>query len=66
MKAMINTDVAVRRVGIIRTPNQPMYSLFSVEVTQSQKRAHRLLASDLSRIAVILLDLIYFFISPES
>ena len=24
MKAIINTEVAVNRVGIIRTPNQPM------------------------------------------
>jgi hypothetical protein len=54
MKAMMNTEVAVKRVGIINTPNQPMYKRFSVLVTQLQKRAHRLAVSRLSKIAVII------------
>jgi hypothetical protein len=53
MNAIMNTDVAVSRVGIISTPNQPMYRRFSVLVTHSQKRAHRLPFSRLSKIAVI-------------
>jgi hypothetical protein len=53
MKAIMKTEVAVKRVGIIRTPNQPMYKRFSVLVTHSQKRAHRLALSRLSKIAVI-------------
>jgi hypothetical protein len=53
MNAMMNTEVAVNKVGIMITPNQPMYKRFSVEVTHSQKRAHRLDASRRSKIAVI-------------
>lgn len=53
MNAMMNTEVAVNRQGIIRTPNQPMYKRFSVEVTHSQKRAHSEVDSRLSKIAVI-------------
>ena len=53
MNAMMNTETAVNRVGIIRTPNQPMYKRFSVEVTHSQKRAHSEVDSRLSKIAVI-------------
>jgi hypothetical protein len=53
MKAMINTEVAVNKHGIMITPNQPMYKRFSVEVIHSQKRAHRLEFSRRSRIAVI-------------
>ena len=52
-KAMMNTDTAVKSVGIIITPNQPTYRRFSVLVTHSQKRAHRLEASRRSKIAVI-------------
>jgi len=33
--------VAVKRVGIISTPNQPIYRRFSVEVTHSQNRSHK-------------------------
>ena len=40
MKATMNTEVAVKRVGIINTPNQPMYKRFSVEVIHEQKRPH--------------------------
>ena len=54
MNAMINTEVAVNKVGIIKTPNQPMYKRFSVLVIHSQKRAHRLVLSRLSKIAVII------------
>jgi len=39
MKAMMNTEVAVNNVGIMITPNQPMYIRFSVDVIHSQKRA---------------------------
>ncbi len=53
MKAMMNTDVAVNKHGIMITPNQPMYKRFSVEVIHSQKRAHRLEFSRRSKIAVI-------------
>jgi hypothetical protein len=37
IKAIINTEVATRRQGIIRTPNHPTYNLLLVEVTHSQK-----------------------------
>lgn len=53
MNAMMNTDTAVNKVGIIKTPNQPMYNLLFVEVTHSQKRAHSEVDSRLSKIAVI-------------
>ena len=52
-KAMMKTDTAVNKVGIITTPNQPMYKRFSVEVIHSQKRAHSEDASRRSKIAVI-------------
>jgi hypothetical protein len=51
--AMMYTDTAVNSVGIMITPNQPTYRRFSVEVTHSQKRAHKEEASRRSRIAVI-------------
>jgi hypothetical protein len=55
MKAMMKQVVAVSRVGIINTPNQPTYRRLSVEVTQlqnvpTQKR---------SRVFVLWLSLIY-------
>ena len=53
-KAMMKTDTAVNNVGIMITPNQPTYKRFSVEVIQSQKRAHNDEASRRSKIAVIL------------
>jgi len=34
----MNTEVAVNNVGIINTPNHPMYKRFSVEVIHEQKR----------------------------
>ena len=52
--AIMNTETAVNKVGIMITPNQPMYKRFSVEVTHSQKRAHKDEASRRSKIAVIL------------
>lgn len=56
MKAMMNTEVAVNNVGIMITPNQPMYKRFSVLVIHSQKRAQRLDASFLAKIAVIIIN----------
>jgi hypothetical protein len=56
MNAMMNTEVAVNNVGIIKTPNQPMYKRFSVDVIHSQKRAQRLDASFFAKIAVIRKD----------
>jgi hypothetical protein len=53
MKAMMNTEVAVRRRGNINTPNQPMYRRFSVLVTQLQKRPQRFALSRLSKVAVM-------------
>ena len=53
MNAMMNTEVAVSRVGIIRTPNQPMYKRFSVLVIQAEKRSHNETLSRLSKVAVI-------------
>ena len=53
MNAMMNTDTAVNKVGIIKTPNQPMYKRFSVEVTHSQKRAHSEVDSRFSKFVVI-------------
>jgi hypothetical protein len=42
MKAMMKQVVAVSNVGIINTPNQPMYRRFSVEVIQLQNRSQTL------------------------
>jgi hypothetical protein len=54
MNAMMNTEVAVKRVGIIKHPNQPMYRRLSVLVTHSQKRAQVPFTSDFSKIAVMI------------
>lgn len=51
------TLVAVSKVGIIITPNQPTYNLFSVDVTQRQKRAQRLVEPRLSKVAVMIKNL---------
>jgi hypothetical protein len=40
MKAMMKQVVAASRVGIINTPNQPMYRRLLVEVIQLQNRSH--------------------------
>jgi len=55
IKAMMNTEVAVKRVGIINTPNHPMYRRFSVDVTQAQKRVQMLVLSRLSKVAVMII-----------
>jgi hypothetical protein len=59
MKAIINTETAVKSVGIITTPNHPMYRRFSVDTIHSQKRAHRLDDSRFDRTAVIVLKVFY-------
>jgi len=61
MNAMMYTEIAVKRVGIMITPNQPMYKRFSVEVIHSQKRAHKLVFSRRSKIAVIVYNLFLIF-----
>jgi hypothetical protein len=53
---MMKQVVADNSVGIIRTPNQPMYKRLSVDVIQEQKRSHKLTLSRLSKVAVILLN----------
>ena len=55
MNAMMNTEAAVSSVGIITTPNHPMYRRFSVEVIQLQKFAHRLALARLSKVAVMII-----------
>ena len=54
MKATMNTEVAVNKVGIINTPNHPMYKRFSVEVIQEQKRPHTVAFARRSKVAVII------------
>ena len=44
MKAMIKQIAAVSKQGIMMTPNQPTYSLLSVDVTQSQNASQLLRA----------------------
>jgi len=46
MKAMMKQVVAASSVGIINTPNQPMYSRLSVDVIQLQNRSHKLALCD--------------------
>ena len=53
MKATMKQMVADSRVGIIRTPNQPTYKRFSVEVTQLQKRSQTLALSRLCKVVVM-------------
>jgi hypothetical protein len=62
INAIINTEVAVNRVGIIKTPNQPMYKRFSVLVIHAQKRDQRLGASRLDKIAVIKFFYFVYFV----
>jgi len=45
-KARINTDIAVKRQGNIKTPNQPMYNRWSVDVTQLMALDHDLEAAE--------------------
>jgi hypothetical protein len=53
MKAMMKQVVAVKRVGIIRTPNQPTYRRLSVLVTQLQNRSQTEALSRLCTVVVI-------------
>jgi hypothetical protein len=53
IKAIIKTEVATSRQGIIRTPNHPTYNLLSVEVIQEQKSSQRLLLERVAIVAVI-------------
>jgi hypothetical protein len=53
MKAMMKQVVAVSRVGIINTPNQPTYRRLSVLVTHEQKRSHWEALCSLCRVVVI-------------
>jgi hypothetical protein len=53
IKAIIKTEVATRRQGIIRTPNHPTYNRLFVEVTQEQKSFHRLVLERVAIVAVI-------------
>jgi len=52
-KAMMKQTVAASNVGIINTPNQPMYSRLSVLVIQLQNRSHTLALSRLCNVVVI-------------
>ena len=56
MKAMMKQMVAVNRVGIINTPNQPTYRRLLVLVTHSQKFCHTLARSVRCSVVVIVLD----------
>jgi hypothetical protein len=57
-KAMMYTDTAVNSVGIIIT--RTLHRRFSVEVTHSQKRAHKEEALRRSRIAVMYVFIKFF------
>lgn len=54
IKAITKTEVAVSNVGIIKTPNQPMYIRFSVDVIQVQRRDQRLEFLRFSKVAVMI------------
>jgi hypothetical protein len=55
MKATMKQVVAASRVGIISTPNQPMYSRFSVLATQLQNCSHTEALSRLWIVVVMVL-----------
>ncbi|PLZ76090.1 hypothetical protein CBP16_22950 [Fischerella thermalis WC217] len=55
MKAMMKQVVAASKVGIINTPNQPIYRRFSVLVIQLQNRSHTLALCARCKVAVIVL-----------
>jgi hypothetical protein len=55
MKAMMKHVVAVNRVGIINTPNQPMYRRLFVLVIHWQNRSHREALSVRCSVVVIVL-----------
>jgi hypothetical protein len=54
-KAMMKQVVAASRVGIMSTPNQPMYRRLSVDVTHSQNRSQTLALSRRCKVVVIFL-----------
>jgi hypothetical protein len=54
INAIMKQIVAESKVGIIRTPNQPTYSLLLVEVTQEQKSFQTLLCERVAIVAVII------------
>jgi hypothetical protein len=53
IKARIKHIVAVKAVGIRRTPNHPTYRRLLVEVIQEQKSFHRLVLDRVAIVAVI-------------
>jgi hypothetical protein len=53
INAIIKTEVATRRQGIIRTPNHPTYNRLFVLVTHWQKFSQRLLLERVAIVAVI-------------
>jgi hypothetical protein len=75
IKAIIKTEVAARRQGIIRTPNHPTYKRLFVEVTQEQNCSQRLPPERVAIEAVIFEKKVtnirgdecdyYFFSPPE-
>ena len=56
INAIIKQVVAVNNVGIITTPNQPMYKRFSKLVIQEQKRSQIFRLSYFSKVAVIVIS----------
>jgi hypothetical protein len=54
MKAIINIEVVVNKVGIINTPNHLMKRQFSMLITQTHNEPHRLALSHLSKVVVML------------
>jgi hypothetical protein len=55
MKAITKQAVAASRVGIISTPNQPMYKRLLVLVIHSQNRSHTLALERCCKVAVMVL-----------
>jgi hypothetical protein len=51
---MTKTEVAVSNVGIIKTPNQPIYKRFCDEVIKAQRRDQRLVFLRFSKVAVMI------------
>jgi|GEM_PF-3179891 len=55
MKAITKQVTAVRRVGIIKTPNQPMYKRLLVLVMKLQNLSHALALSRLCNTVVMVM-----------
>jgi hypothetical protein len=55
MKAITKQAVAASKVGIISTPNQPMYKRLLVLVIHSQNRSHTLALERCCKVAVMVL-----------